>query len=222
MADNTTLSVMVLTYNRDVLPCLEAIKNHTNNKHNVILVDNGNSYRPEYKDLVDTYIGLKGNEGVIARNYGKLVCTSEFIACIDDDVIVFPGWDEILMDAIESDDQVAGAGPCGAYVFKDLSNYNEVMGTPGSYVDVLTGYCWMHRHIPEGLLPWGYDEWKFWHEETYIQFQMREEGYRFKMTPNVCYHDSQRGGTIDWESHNDKIERIKERFDVNDLNLEKR
>jgi glycosyltransferase involved in cell wall biosynthesis len=218
---NDKLSVMVLTYNRDALPCLEAIKSNTHNECQVILVDNGNNYRPEYKDLVDMYVGLKENEGVLARNYGKLVCKSEFIACIDDDVSVFPGWDEILIDAIESDDDVVGAGPCGAYAFKDLSNYNESYGRPGDYVDVLTGYCWMHRHIPEGLLPWG--EWKFWHEETYIQFQMRELGYRFKMTPNVCYHDSQRvGGTINWEEHNDKIEKIKERFNVNELNLEKR
>ena len=221
MADNTTLSVIVLTYNRDVLPCLEAIKSNTYNKHNVILVDNGNNYRPEYKDLVDVYIGLKKNEGVLARNYGKLVSTSDFIACIDDDVTVYPGWDEILMDAIGDDPEIAGAGPCGAFVFKDLSNYNKSFGQPGDYVDVLTGYCWMHRHMPDGLLP-SDEPWKFWHEETYIQFQMRELGYRFKMTPNVCYHDSQRGGTVDWEYHNDKLEKIKERFDVKDLNLEKR
>jgi glycosyltransferase involved in cell wall biosynthesis len=220
MADDT-LSVMVLTYNRDALPCLEAIRNNTHNEHKVILVDNGNNYRPEYADLVDVYIGLKENESVLARNYGKLVCKSEFIGCIDDDVIVFPGWDEILMDAIESSDDVAGAGPCGAYAFKDLSNYNEVFGKPGNYVDVLTGFCWMHRHMPHGLLPWDYGL-STWHDETYVQFQMRELGYRFKMTPNVCHHDSQRGGTINWEDHNDKIEKIKERFDVKDLNLEKR
>jgi hypothetical protein len=51
---------------------------------------------------------------------------------------------------------------------------------------------------------------------------MRELGYRFKMTPNICYHNSQRGGEINWEDHNDKIAKIKERFDVNELNLEKR
>ena len=215
-----SLDVMVLTYNRDVVPCLEAIKTKTNNECQVILVDNGNNYRPEYKDLVDVYIGLKNNEGAKSRNYGKLVSTADFIACIDDDVTVFPGWDEILIDAIESSDEIAGAGPCGAYAFKDLSNYNESFGQPGDYVDVLTGFCWMHKNIPEGLLP-DKDEWFMWHEETYVQFQMREKGYRFKMTPNVCLHNSQRS-EVNWEQHDSKIERIKERFNIKNLNLEKR
>ncbi len=214
-----SVSVIVLTYNRDVLPCLKAIKANTYNNYELILVDNGKDYSQLWDKYVDKYVRID-NEGVKSRNYGKLIAKYNYIACVDDDVLVFPGWDEILIDAIESDDSVIGSGPCGAYAFKDLSNYNETYGKPGDYVDVLTGFCWMHKNIPEGLLPIE-DEWFHWHEETYVQFQMRELGYRFKMTPNVCFHDSQRNGTIDWEDHNNKIGKVKARFNINNLNLEK-
>jgi len=214
------ISIVVLTYNRDVLPCLKSIKDNTFNKYELILVDNGDQYSNLYDKYVDKYIRLSGNEGVLSRNYGKLIAKYDYIACVDDDVTVESGWDQILLDAINSSETVGGAGPEGHFSFKDLRNYNEHRGIPGQYVDVLTGYCWMHRNIPEALMPWDYGV-SSWHDETIIQFQMREIGYRFKMTPNVCVHNSQRGGTVNWEDHNGKIELIKERFNVKDLYLEK-
>lgn len=214
------ISIVVLTYNRDVMPCLKSIKDNTFNKHEIILVDNSNNYKRKYDGYVDKYIGLKDNEGVLARNYGKLIAKYDYIACIDDDVTVESGWDEVLLNTIQESDSIVGVGPCGHYAFEDLSNYNRLGGTPGNYVDVLTGYCWMYKNVPEGLMPWDYGI-STWHDETYIQFLMREKGYKFKMTNNVCIHNSQRGGEINWDDHNSKIEKIKNRFNVKDLHLEK-
>jgi glycosyltransferase involved in cell wall biosynthesis len=215
------ISINILTYNRDVLPCLNAIKDNTVSKHEIILVDNANNYKISYDGYVDKYIGLKDNEWTYSRNYGKLLAKYKYIACIDDDVIVYPGWDEVLLNTIQEDSNVVGAGPCGHYVHEDLSNYNKHGGIRGDYVDVLTGYCWMHRNIPEGLLP---DiKWRSWHDETWVQLQMREKGYRFKATHNVCDHFSQRGEISEesWKDHNEKIKLIQERFSINDLYLEK-
>lgn len=213
------ISIVVLTYNRDVMPCLKAIKENTVNDHEVILVDNSNIYQRTYDGYVDKYVGLLKNEWTYSRNYGKLLAKYDYVANIDDDVEVFHGWDEILLSTIQENDNIVGAGPCGHFVFKDLSNYNRANGLPNNYVDTLTGYCWMHRNIPEGLLP---DiGWKSWHDETWVQFQMREKGYKFKMTNNVCNHISQRGeiSKESWKDHDSKIEKIKQRFKVEDLNL---
>ena len=92
------ISINILTYNRDVSTCLDAIKKNTNNIYEVILVDNSNNYKRSYDDYVDKYIGLKNNEWTYSRNYGKLVAKYDYIACIDDDVIVYPGWDEVLLN----------------------------------------------------------------------------------------------------------------------------
>ncbi len=215
------ISINILTYNRDVSTCLDAVKKNTNNINEVILVDNANNYKRSYDDYVDKYIGLKNNEWTYSRNYGKLVAKYDYIACIDDDVIVYPGWDEILLNIIQEDSNIAGVGPCGHYVYEDLSNYNKRSGLQGNYVDVLTGYCWMHRNIPEGILP---DiNWRSWHDETWVQLQMREKGYRFKMSPNNCDHISQRGEISEesWKDHDEKIKLIQDRFDIKNLGLEK-
>ena len=215
------ISINILTYNRDVSTCLDAVKKNTNNINEVILVDNANNYKRSYDDYVDKYIGLKNNEWTYSRNYGKLVAKYDYIACIDDDVIVYPGWDEILLNIIQEDSNIAGVGPCGHYVYDNLSNYNKRNGLQGNYVDVLTGYCWMHRNIPEGILP---DiNWRSWHDETWVQLQMREKGYRFKMSPNNCDHISQRGEISEesWKDHDEKIKLIQGRFDIKNLGLEK-
>ena len=215
------ISINILTYNRDVSTCFDAIKKNTNNIYEVILVDNSNNYKRSYDDYVDKYIGLKNNEWTYSRNYGKLVAKYDYIACIDDDVIVYPGWDEVLLNIIQEDSNIAGVGPCGHYVYEDLSNYNKRSGLQGNYVDVLTGYCWMHRNIPEGILP---DiNWRSWHDETWVQLQMREKGYRFKMSPNNCEHISQRGEISEesWKDHDEKIKLIQGRFDIKNLGLEK-
>ncbi len=215
------ISIVILNYKRSLFPVLESIKRNTKNKYEIIVVDNGNSYPLMASQYIDKYIGLKKNEGVLARNYGKLIAKYDYIACIDDDVTVVEGWDEVLLTFLEGDSKVVGVGPCGHYIFPDLSNYNARGGIPGNYVDVLTGYCWMHKNIKEGLLPWNWGV-SSWHDETYIQLQMRERGCTFKMTPNVCTHNSQRGEISDesWKDHNDKIERIKNRFKFLNLYLE--
>ena len=81
-------SIVVLTYNRDVMPCLQAIKANTVIEHELILVDNGDAgYLRQYDGYVDKYIKIK-NEGVLSRNYGRLIAKGDYVLNVDDDVIV--------------------------------------------------------------------------------------------------------------------------------------
>lgn len=217
-------SIVVLTYNRDVMPCLQAIKEHTVNKHEVILVDNGDAgYLRQYDGYVDKYIKIK-NEGVLSRNYGRLIATGKYILNVDDDVLVGRDWDQIIIDFIESDDDIVAAGQMGFLAYPDLSNFNRVPRSPGQLCDFITGFCWGYL-APDvnDLLPW---DWftpsggpSALHDETWVQCQMREEGGKFIVTPVICNHDSQRG-SVDFDDDADKIKKIQDRFNIIDLNLE--
>ncbi len=221
------ISIMILSCGRDsVNDCISSIRHTTEVPYELILVDNGRQCSIITQSRVDVYIGLKNNLGVVARNYGKLAARGKYIMCVDDDVILCSGWDEIFLGFFYIDNDLGGVGPEGHFAYSDLRNYNEKPGIPGMYVDVLTGYCWMHKNTPEGLLPW---DWyghegrpSTWHDETQVQFQMRESGMRFKQTHMICQHLSQRGeiSKESWIDHNDKIERIKDKF--KGIRLEKR
>ncbi len=222
------VSCLILSCGRSsVNECIHSIRENTNVPYEIILVDNGRGASIITQSYVDIYIGLKDNLGVLARNYGKLVARGKYILCIDDDVTMLSGWDEIFLGTIAEGPDTVAVGPMGHFVYKDLSNYNEKPGFPNRYVDVLTGFCWMHRNMPEGILPWDYlginDVPLTVHEETWIQFCMRENGWRFRQTPMVCVHRTQRGEMTkdSWIDHDEKVKRIQNRFKIEDLHLEK-
>lgn len=223
------VSCMILTCGRSTVnDCINSIKSTITVPYEIVLVDNGRKCSIITQSYVNTYIGLKENIGVLARNYGKLAARGKYIMCVDDDVVMLSGWDEVFLGFIAEDSEVVGVGPEGHFVFEDLHNYNEKPGMPGRYVDVLTGYCWLHRNVPEALLPWDWyglcEAAASWHDETQVQFQMREKGWRFKQTPMVCNHNSQRGeiSKESWVDHDDKVKRIQRRFNARKLFLEKR
>jgi len=219
------ISIAVLTYNRDVMPCLKSIKQNTVNKHELILVDNSNCYSSMYDGYVDKYIGLKDNEGVLSRNYGRLIAKGKYILNVDDDVIVLPDWDQVLIDFIESDDQIVASGQMGFNAYPDLSNFNRKPCIVGERCDFITGFCWAYKNLGSDQLPWDWfspnkNKPSALHDETYIQAQMREKGGKFIVSPVVCHHNSQRS-SVDFDDDADKINRIQKRFKIKDLNLEK-
>jgi glycosyltransferase involved in cell wall biosynthesis len=218
-------SIVVLTYNRDVRPCLKAIKENTVGDHEVILVDNGTFDNGKLQDvgLVDKYIRLK-NVGVLARNYGRSMATGEYILNVDDDVIVHPGWDETLIEFIKSDKTIIASGQMGFLAYPDMSNFNRVPRSQGQLCDFITGFCWAYKNLGAEQLPW---DWvtpsggpSALHDETWVQCQMRMIGGKFIVSPVVCTHNSQRS-SVDFSDDADKIKRIQEEFKVEDLHLEK-
>jgi glycosyltransferase involved in cell wall biosynthesis len=217
-------SIVVLTYNRDVLPCLKAIKANTVGEHEVILVDNGTKNKcKDFNGLVDKYIRLK-NVGVLARNYGRSVATGEYILNVDDDVLVHPGWDETLIEFIKTDKSIIASGQMGFLAYPDLSNFNRVPRSQGQLCDFITGFCWAYKNLGVEQLPW---DWmnpsggpSALHDETWVQCQMRMIGGKFIVSPVVCTHNSQRSN-VDFSDDADKIKRIQDTFDIELLELEK-
>ena len=160
----------------------------------------------------------------MSRNYGRLIAKGKYILNVDDDVTVLPGWDQTIIDFIETDDKIVGAGQMGFLAFPDLSNFNRIARAPGQLADFITGFCWGYRNLGNDQMPW---DWfspsgkpSALHDETWVQCLMREKGGKFIITPVISIHDSQRGN-VDFDDNADKIKKIQDTFNIQSLNLER-
>jgi GT2 family glycosyltransferase len=116
----TALSVVICTHDRtdDLTACLEALATNLNGDLSEVLVVDSASPVP-CRTLVDRYgdriRGLQylrlHDPGLSrARNAGIAAAAGEFIAFIDDDASVEPGWDQALLDAFADDPRVGCVG----------------------------------------------------------------------------------------------------------------
>ena len=141
------------------------------------------------------------NEGVCARNYGIDIARGDIIIQVDDDVLVTPGFDNVLLEPY-SRPEVGATGPHGFYQDSTwgLLIDDRRRPQPGQYADLLMGYCWSWRHKGDINIwdkPFRYD-WAFspfWHEESDLQCQIRAAGHRLMVTRPVATHQTRH----DWK-----------------------
>jgi len=134
------------------------------------------------------------NEGVCARNHGLAAARGDFIIQVDDDVLVTPGFDEVLL-APYVDPIVGATGQHGFYQDQSwgvLIDDRRRPG-PGQLADLIMGFCWSwrnarHRGEPRFLYDWDFSP--FWHEESDLQLQFRHAGYRLMVTREIATHRS--------------------------------
>lgn len=227
-------SAVILTWNRfDVLKkCIRNIRENTHtpqSEYEVIVVNNGSTDETRgYLDAIEKNKKFKNlivihndtNEGVIARNKAFKIAKGEYIAQIDDDVLVNLKWDERTLKYFYSL-EIGGVGTEGA-IWKGWVNEYIKPLEPGTFVDFLTGQFWMFKN--EG---WLYDEsfGAFWHEESDLQMKMKfEKKYRFiQCDKTVIHHLELRDSkTMDWDLHNKNWNKFVEKWQKheNELNLE--
>jgi len=182
--------------------------------YEIIVVNNGRPYDhdPRLEAYGDVHvIHRPTNEGVCARNYGIAMATGQFIIQVDDDVLVAPGFDEVLLAPYEN----AEVGATGQEGFYQDSTWGLLIDDrrrprPGQFCDLVMGYCWSWRNLrgpsssPDLVGPasflYDWDFSPFWHEESDLQLQIRAAGYRVICTPPVATHRS----LHDWqETHAD-------------------
>lgn len=226
-----TLSVIVLTHNREraLRRCLDRLLTTLGPGHDggdaplseIIVINNGSTdgtrewldaatTRPTEPPVVPVH--LPGNEFVCARNHGIDRARGQFIAQVDDDVLVAPGWYRVLLAPLQRDPKVGAAGQEGYYQNCQLEKSPSSWGLletrrrpePGQPCDLLTGFCWAWRNDQvEGRPRFRYDERfnPFWLEETDLQMQIRHCGYRLLRTWPAAVHDS----LHDWTATNDNV-----------------
>lgn len=94
-------------------PCIERIRKYTKGKYELILVDNGSTFgAEEIRKAADTYIRNEVNLGFgKACNQGFRVAKGEWIVCMNNDVYVYEGWLEALMQTFEANPECGFSMP---------------------------------------------------------------------------------------------------------------
>src|SRR3990172_10179532 len=162
--------------------------------YEIIIVNNGRVYGtsdPRLEAFGDVrVIHRPTNEGVCSRNYGLELAKGEFIIQVDDDVLVAPGFDQVLL-APYKDPQVGATGQEGFYQDSTwgLLIDDRRRPRPGQFCDLVMGYCWSWRnekivagaedfpggdvatnsYEPHFRYDWAFNP--FWHEESDLQLQ---------------------------------------------------
>lgn len=179
--------------------------------YEIIVVDNGcTDGTGPWLDLQPDIrtVHRQENEGVCARNHGLEIARGDYIIQVDDDVLVVPGFDDILLGPYQN--PIVGAtGPHGFYQDSTwgLLIDDRRRPAPGQFCDLVMGYCWSWRNIrasndravrldgaaaieipgPSRFL-YDWDFSPFWHEETALQMEIRYAGYRIAVVPPVATH----------------------------------
>ena len=207
---------VVLTYNRlhSLQRCLYALINRSTYDNRIIVVDNGSTdgtqeFVRQLSDLDVELIQSTNDMGVISRNLAFKQADTEYIAQIDDDVVVNPEWDIFPAEYLTTG-QCEAVGVQGSYVCSDWSNMNDGPTPLYNYCDCLAGYCWAFKN--EG---WLYDEnlAPFWFEEGELQLRMTIEKRYRKLPINMyCTHLCQRNTPVNWEIHNKNMAYVRNKY----------
>ena len=130
--------------------CIDRIKKYTVD-FELILVDNGSEVGVDFmKKEADKYIRNEKNLGfAVACNQGFAVCEGDFVACVNNDIFVWPGWAEALYKTFEDNPDCGVAMPGLMKQTKDarvaleieepdLSSNFDVYGKDAGF-----GSCWV-------------------------------------------------------------------------------
>jgi glycosyltransferase involved in cell wall biosynthesis len=194
--------------------CIESVIRTLTEDYEYIIVDSNSCKDTE--DLLFMYskypkidvIRLKTNEGVCARNYGIEKAKGDIIVQVDDDVVLHNNWLQTIMPYF-SDPKVGAVGVQGSYWNGWPMKFDHSCVTMGACVDFLTGYFWAFKNIG---LKYDTNLGQFWHEESEIQIQIKNSGYKLKVCPLVCSHNSQRHGYVDWSLHDRNLKYIERKW----------
>jgi GT2 family glycosyltransferase len=142
------LSVVVLAWEQAELTreCAEAVRRHTVSPHELIVVDNGSgpAARQVARDSADVTVQHDANLGFAAgMNAGLRRATGPFVAFLNNDAFVPPGWDRPLIEAFDA----AGTGIAVPAVTA-AGNALTVRSAPSDRVTVLPPF----RAVPSGVL----------------------------------------------------------------------
>lgn len=210
-------NIVVLT--RDRLPllraCLDSITRCSQGEDaQIIVVDNASADgTPAYLHDIAcpniTAVCLTKGYGVWARNLGFELAYGEYVVQVDDDVrITSPEWLKIIEAWFVNVPDVGAVGQQGVYRDSTWNGIGNVAAPVGEFCDYLTGFAWAFKN--EG---WQYDNyWRYersrWHEESFMQLQMRAAGYRFGVCKPFAVHSSA-AGPVDWVQHNEALDYVR-------------
>ncbi len=108
----STISAVVLTLGRSPLlvPCLEALRRDGGSALEILVVDQGETPVELPAGLADKVLRPRKNLGFAAgNNLGIAAAAGDWVATVNDDAVVEPGWLPALIAALEMDPGAAAA-----------------------------------------------------------------------------------------------------------------
>jgi hypothetical protein len=137
------VSVVIVNWNgKAFLPaCLEALQSQTFQDYKVVLVDNGSTdgsvdYLREHFPEVCIIANQENRGFAAATNQGIRITTSRYIATLNNDTVVAPGWLQALIEVAESDPSV---GMCASKML--FADYPQMINSTGIATDRI-GISW--------------------------------------------------------------------------------
>jgi len=99
----TTAVVLTLGHSPLLVPCLEALRRDGGTDLEIIVVDHGENPTPLPAGLADRVLRPGKNLGFAAgNNLGIAAAAGDWIATVNDDAVVEPGWHSSLIAALEA------------------------------------------------------------------------------------------------------------------------
>lgn len=105
-------TIVVPTLGRSPLlaDCLRALREEAGGAGAVVLVSQGEAPAPEVEDLAERRIVLPRPVGFAAAvNLGLATAETRYVAVVNDDAVVEPGWLRALIEALEAEPRAAAA-----------------------------------------------------------------------------------------------------------------
>ena len=103
-----------------LIPCLEALRQDAP-EIEIVLIDQGEPVETGIADQADKIIRLGRNLGFAsATNLGIAASSREFVATVNDDALIEPGWTGRLVEALDREPRAAAA-----------QGVNLILGSPG-------------------------------------------------------------------------------------------
>jgi len=209
------VSIIIPAYNQVAYTraCIESIKRHTPEPHEIIVVDNGSTdgtrtCLENRRDPGFLLITNETNQGFArACNQGIKAATGEFLVILNNDTMVTDGWIRGLITVARGDTRIGMVGPVSNFVgstdqFDRPAPYNDLEGMEAhadalrrdntgkyTYVDRLIFFCVLiKRRLVDsiGLLDESYELGNY--EDDDFCWRARSAGWRMAVAPHVFIH----------------------------------
>ncbi|MEK4512546.1 glycosyltransferase family 2 protein [Paenibacillus anaericanus] len=229
-------SIIIPSYNglHLLTTCIEAIRHHTLEPIEIIIVDNGSSDGTAEYCLREGLIlvSLPRNTGFpIACNKGLAIASGDQLLLLNNDVIVSPRWLSNMLLALDSADDVGIVGPVTNYIsgrqqvevtWIGMEGFVEVaerynVSDPVKWQDVqrIVGMCFLFKRSLLGSIGMLDERFSPGHyEDDDYCYRARQQGYRLLISGDtLVYHAGSASFKVNFpDGWNSLMERNRELF----------
>lgn len=201
---------------------ISSIRQYTTDKYELILVDNGSKERESIqyiRDSSDLCIRFeKTTDLVKAWNEAIRQSKGEYIAIVNNDVVVPPNWFEPLKEVLDSHKKAGMVSPItfwlmkSIFIYGNLRNFDKTFKNPFTlekFKDIVWGeFCIYKRKALEDVNYFCELYKKFGAEDLEMNFQLYSHGYEIYVDPRVfIYHQGHASHKLVGEEALDEINR---------------